>query len=75
MQGQTGKEVIYGYDLGNRPGLYMFPSRQNTEESVRQIQYATFMLERTIEIAPAGVENVALFINYVSSIYTVHLQN
>ncbi|CAG7849097.1 CRAL-TRIO domain-containing protein C23B6.04c [Serendipita indica DSM 11827] len=64
IEGQTGKEVIFGYDQGNRPGLYMFPSRQNTEESERQIQYATFMIERTIDLAPPGIENIALFVNY-----------
>ncbi|PVF97228.1 CRAL/TRIO domain-containing protein [Serendipita vermifera] len=63
-EGMTGKEVVFGFDKGHRPGLYMFPSRQNTEESNRQVEYATFMLERTIDLTPPGIENVALFINY-----------
>lgn len=63
-EGMTGKEICFGSDTGRRPALYMFPSRQNTDESIRQVHYATFMLERTIDLAGPGVENVALFINY-----------
>lgn len=63
-EGLTGKEVVFGFDTGRRPGLYMFPSRQNTEESERQVHYATFMLERTLDLTGPGVENVALFINF-----------
>ncbi|KAG8772067.1 hypothetical protein FRC16_005745 [Serendipita sp. 398] len=63
-EGMTGKEVIFGYDKDNRPALYMFPSLQNTEESIRQIHFATFMIERTLDLAPPGIENIALFINY-----------
>jgi len=43
-------------DRDRRPGLYMFPSRQNTDESIRQVHYATFMLERAIDMAGVGVE-------------------
>ncbi|KAF9000594.1 CRAL-TRIO domain-containing protein [Cyathus striatus] len=60
----TGKEVIFGFDVTGRPALYMLPSRQNTEESPRQIQYAFWMIERTIDLMPAGVENLAFLINY-----------
>lgn len=75
-EGMTGKEVVFGTDRDRKPGLYMFPSRQNTDESIRlvsrvqglsrwytylsaylrQVHYATFMLERTIELAGPGVE-------------------
>lgn len=57
----TGKEVVYGYDTEGRPGFYMFPSRQNTDEPTRQIQFAVWMLERCIDLMRPGVEYVAFF--------------
>ncbi|EGN98659.1 hypothetical protein SERLA73DRAFT_181226 [Serpula lacrymans var. lacrymans S7.3] len=60
----TGKEFIFGYDTAGRPATYMIPSRQNTEESPRQIQYTVWMLERAIDLMGPGVETLALMINY-----------
>ncbi|GLB40416.1 putative CRAL TRIO domain-containing protein [Lyophyllum shimeji] len=60
----TGKQVLFGYDVRGRPGLYLFPSRQNTEEPVRQIQFTVWMLERTVDLMGPGVETLALLINY-----------
>lgn len=71
--------VLFGFDVNRRPGLYMFPSRQNTDESTRQIQFVVWMLERVIDLTGPGVEcvisyssfsttymysNMALFINF-----------
>ncbi|KAG5353521.1 hypothetical protein C0989_005968 [Termitomyces sp. Mn162] len=47
-----------------RPGLYLFPSRQNTDGPERQIQFTVWMLERTIDLMGPGVETLALLINY-----------
>jgi hypothetical protein len=60
----TGKEVIFGFDTSLRPALFMYPSRQNTDGQKRQLQYAIFMLERAIDLMPAGVECLNLLINY-----------
>ncbi|EPQ52871.1 CRAL/TRIO domain-containing protein [Gloeophyllum trabeum ATCC 11539] len=60
----TGKEVVFGYDLERRPALYLIPSRQNTEESPRQIEFNVWMLERTIDLMGPGVETLALMINF-----------
>ncbi|KAF8349173.1 CRAL-TRIO domain-containing protein, partial [Amanita rubescens] len=60
----TGKEVVYGYDTGGRPAFYMFPSRQNTDEPTRQIQFAVWMLERCIDLMRPDVETLTLLINY-----------
>jgi len=60
----TGKEILFGYDVNGRPAVYMFPSRQNTDGPVRQIQYAVWMLERGIDLMGPGVETVDLLINY-----------
>ncbi|KAH0585157.1 hypothetical protein H2248_008414 [Termitomyces sp. 'cryptogamus'] len=60
----TGKQILFGYDLRGRPGLYLFPSRQNTDGPERQIQFTVWMLERTIDLMGPGVETLALLINY-----------
>ncbi|KAI0001454.1 CRAL/TRIO domain-containing protein [Russula compacta] len=60
----TGKEIVFGYDRCRRPALYMIPSRQNTEESPRQIQFVVWMMERALELAGPGVESVVLMINF-----------
>lgn len=63
----TGKQVILGFDNAQRPCLYLFPGRQNTEVSPRQIQYLVWCLERVVDIMPVGVENLALLVNYKGS--------
>lgn len=55
-QAVTGKVVAFGYDTLRRPALYMMPSRQNTEESPRQIQYTVWFLERALDLTGPGVE-------------------
>ncbi|KAG9103102.1 hypothetical protein FRC06_000204 [Ceratobasidium sp. 370] len=60
----TGKEQLAGYDSERRPALYMLPSRQNTDESVRQLQFAVWMLEKSIDVMGPGVENLDLLINF-----------
>ncbi|KAK0223308.1 CRAL/TRIO domain-containing protein [Armillaria fumosa] len=63
-EASTGKQVIFGFTVDGKPGYYMFPSRQNTEESPRQIEFVVWILERCIDMMPSGVETVALFINF-----------
>ncbi|KAJ6609259.1 CRAL-TRIO domain-containing protein [Mycena sp. CBHHK59/15] len=60
----TGKQIQLGYDVNGRPGLYLIPSRQNTTESSRQVQFTVWMLERCIGLMPPGVESLDLLINY-----------
>ncbi|KAH7911527.1 CRAL TRIO domain-containing protein [Hygrophoropsis aurantiaca] len=60
----TGKEFLFGYDTRGRPAQYMCPSKQNTEEGPRQIQYTVWMLERAVDMMGPGVETLALMINY-----------
>lgn len=60
----TGKIVTYGYDVNGRPALYLCPSRQNTEEGIRQIEFTMFMLERCIDLMGPGVESIALMVDY-----------
>ncbi|CAE6417774.1 unnamed protein product [Rhizoctonia solani] len=60
----TGKEQLAGYDAERRPALYMMPSKQNTEESPRQLQFAVWMLERAVDVMGPGVESLDLLINF-----------
>jgi len=60
----TGKMITFGYDRQRRPALYMIPSRQNTEESPRQVEFAVWMLERALDLTGPGVESVILMINF-----------
>jgi hypothetical protein len=48
--------ITFGYDTHRRPALYMIPSRQNTEESPRQIQFTVWMLECALDLTGPGVE-------------------
>jgi hypothetical protein len=56
LESLTGKCVIFGYDVDERPALYLLPSRQNTEESDRQVEFTVFMLERCMDLMVPGVE-------------------
>lgn len=58
LKGETGKLVVFGFDIKGRPIFYMIPSRQNTEESPRQMQYTVWFLERCIDLMPPGTEYV-----------------
>ncbi|KAJ7227257.1 CRAL-TRIO domain-containing protein [Mycena pura] len=60
----TGKQILLGFDVHGRPGMYLLPSRQNTTEPTRQVQYTVWMLERCIELMPPGVESLDLLIDY-----------
>lgn len=60
----TGKMVLWGYDVDNRPALYLRPSKQNTEESIRQVHFVVWALERLTELMGPGVETLALMVNF-----------
>ncbi|TKY89626.1 hypothetical protein EX895_001411 [Sporisorium graminicola] len=63
-EAMTGKETVLGFDNKGRPLHYMHPSRNTTEETPRQMQYAVWILERAIDLMPPGVEMLALLINF-----------
>lgn len=66
-ENETGKQIILGFDKERRPCHYLNPGRQNTDPSPRQVQHLVFMLERVIDIMPAGQEKIALLINFKTS--------
>ncbi|CAK7246118.1 MAG: Phosphatidylinositol transfer protein (PITP) [Sporothrix thermara] len=63
-ENETGKQVLLGYDKQGRVCHYLRPSRQNTEASPRQVQHLVYMVERVIDIMPAGQETLALLVNF-----------
>ncbi|PVF97232.1 CRAL/TRIO domain-containing protein [Serendipita vermifera] len=65
-EGETGLAVTFGYDTSSRPNLYLFPGRRSTEPSMRQIEYAFFMLEQTLELTALGVEDVIVLVDFGS---------
>lgn len=67
FENETGKEVIFGYDLHCRPCLYLKPGRQNTATSHTQVELMFFLLERTIDYMPPGQDSLALLIDFKSS--------
>ncbi|KAI0951028.1 hypothetical protein AcW1_008179 [Taiwanofungus camphoratus] len=60
----TGKMVLFGYDADGRPAMYLRPSRQNTEETVRQMHFLTWLLERAVDLMGPGVETIALMVDF-----------
>jgi CRAL/TRIO domain/CRAL/TRIO, N-terminal domain len=64
VENETGKQWILGFDNDGRPCHYLNPHLQNTERSDRQIEHLVFMLERVIELMPAGQESLALLMNF-----------
>lgn len=60
----TGKNLILGYDIENRPCLYLRNGYQNTAASIRQVQHLVFMLEQVIHFMPAGQDTLALLIDF-----------
>lgn len=60
----TGKTLILGYDNDNRPCLYLRNGYQNTDPSLKQIQFFVFMLERVIQFMPPGQDTLALLIDF-----------
>ncbi|GAA5938402.1 CRAL-TRIO domain-containing protein [Sporobolomyces koalae] len=52
-EGETGKELVFGFDNDCRPVLYMHPYRQNTQTGPDQIAFVVWCLERALDLAPA----------------------
>ncbi|KAL9109861.1 MAG: hypothetical protein Q9227_005564 [Pyrenula ochraceoflavens] len=64
VENETGKQLITGFDVDARPCLYMFPNRQNTEKTPRQVEHLVFMLERLLDLMVPGQETLTLLINF-----------
>lgn len=63
-EGVTGLAVALGYDTSSRPNVYLFPSQQITEPTMRQVEYAFFVLEQSLELTGPGVEDIVVLVNF-----------
>ncbi|GAA5884608.1 hypothetical protein JCM6882_005320 [Rhodosporidiobolus microsporus] len=66
-EGETGKELVMGFDVNCRPVLYMHPNRQNTQVGPDQIAFVVWCLERTLDLLPPtdpAVEMLCLCIDF-----------
>lgn len=63
-ENKSGKNLVVGYDIDNRPCLYLRNGYQNTNPSMRQVQHLVFMLERVIQFMPPGQDTLALLIDF-----------
>ncbi|PWN38851.1 CRAL/TRIO domain-containing protein, partial [Ceraceosorus guamensis] len=63
-EAKSGKETVLGYDNKARPLHYMHPHRNDTKETPRQMQFAVWILERSVDLMPPGIEQLALLINF-----------
>ncbi|GAA5821281.1 hypothetical protein JCM11251_004551 [Rhodosporidiobolus azoricus] len=66
-EGETGKELVMGFDVNCRPVLYMHPNRQNTQTGPDQIAFVVWCLERTLDLLPPtdpAVEMLCLCIDF-----------
>lgn len=66
-ENETGKQVLIGFDKQGRPCHYLNPGRQNTSPSPRQVQHLVYMVERVVDLMPAGQETLSLMINFKQS--------
>ncbi|KAK4051807.1 Phosphatidylinositol transfer protein (PITP) [Microbotryomycetes sp. JL201] len=73
-EGETGKELVFGYDRQCRPVLYMASGphrlRRGRAGRPRQIDFVIWTLERTIDLCPATVpatEMLCLCIDFGAS--------
>lgn len=66
-ENETGKQLLLGFDREARPLHFLSPPRQNTDPSPRQVQHLVFMVERVIDLMPAGQESLTLLINFKSN--------
>ncbi|ODV80382.1 uncharacterized protein CANTADRAFT_25970 [Suhomyces tanzawaensis NRRL Y-17324] len=64
VEGETGKEVVLGYDNDSRPCLYLKPGAQNTKASQNQVNHLVYMLESVINFMPSGQDSLALLIDF-----------
>lgn len=60
----SGKQVLFGFDKGCRPCLFLSTGKENTKPSQRQVQFLIFMLEATINYMPQGQDKLALCVDF-----------
>ncbi|GMM37578.1 hypothetical protein DASC09_049030 [Saccharomycopsis crataegensis] len=60
----TGKQIVFGFDKGCRPCLFLMNGKENTKPSETQVQFLIFMLECVINYMPQGQDKLALCVDF-----------
>lgn len=63
-ENEMGKHLVLGWDIHGRPCFYLIPRNECTEKGRRQVEHLIFMLERAIDLLPAGQETIALVADF-----------
>lgn len=63
-ENQMGKHLVLGWDIHGRPCFYLIPRNECTDKTRRQVEHLIFMLERAIDLLPAGQETIALVADF-----------
>lgn len=63
-ESESGKQILFGYDKGCRPCLYLYSGKENTKPSETQVQFLIFMIEATINYMPQGQDKLALCVDF-----------
>ncbi|KNE71893.1 hypothetical protein AMAG_16321 [Allomyces macrogynus ATCC 38327] len=63
-EGATGKQMVHGCTRGGHPILFLRPRHENSRDEDAQLRYCVFNLELVIRVMPAGVEKLAIVIDF-----------
>lgn len=65
-ENEMGKHLVLGWDIHGRPCFYLIPRHECTDKGRRQVEHLIFMLERAIDLLPAGQDTIALVADFAS---------
>lgn len=60
----TGKLFYRGHDKSGRPVVYMTPSRENSQDYVKNVQNVVYNIEQAIASMPDGVEQMVWIMDF-----------
>ncbi|KAL7409031.1 CRAL-TRIO domain-containing protein [Mrakia frigida] len=63
-EGKSGKDYVNGWDEDGRPLHYQVPSRNTSTDSDLNVLYCVWVMERSIDLMPPGVEKQVLLVNF-----------
>ncbi|CDZ97252.1 Phosphatidylinositol transfer protein PDR16 and related proteins [Phaffia rhodozyma] len=63
-EGRCGKDYCNGWDETGRPLHYQVPSRNESTDSALNVKYCVWVMERSIDLMPPGIEKQVLLVNF-----------
>ncbi|KAI9343121.1 CRAL-TRIO domain-containing protein [Obelidium mucronatum] len=64
VEAKTGKGFISGFDKQGRPILFIIPRLDTAENPERALRFLVMLIERLIGLMPAGVEKMAVVVDF-----------